>query len=496
MDFVWPSSPEDYIRIIKPSEWTSTIAIRTRAALLGWVEANKKEGADKHKKTWEEGWKKALGHSVSSEQPTSSRKRKYSPSRPLVDLPELTVARIDLSSRGNIGFLRMKESSAEIWFKVEMVHWVMEDSRAKDNLVRRMGIAKTDQEPPQTFGSELKLSESKHTLKQVTKALGIGERHVRKLFRGKVTFEAKSRKKAEETTREETGKSDIGEEPEYEIMDSIGEVDDIESNLEEKEQPEKPKTTTTNQEHSEKTADVPTAETENSNKPKPVPIEDHPLKKQDNEEPARYLPMLSEDEEEEEATSETLDKRIIMVSQKEVFEIETDEEENTKISLSERAETLLKAGGMPLFPPGRRQWTGERLQVSIKPTPMFWPPRDWRKLTADQKLTAWRFVAMTLAREHGADTVKEERDVLDKYAMLALPGTAVASQPGEDIIIKARLSNYNLLKEICLGKLVGNEAQELVTMLEAATQSKPPNDLVKLLDNVPLRLSEDAKKDK
>ncbi|CAC5419939.1 unnamed protein product [Mytilus coruscus] len=151
---------------------------------------------------------------------------------------------------------------------------------------------------------------------------------------------------------------------------------------------------------------------------------------------------------------------------------------------------------MPLFPPGRRQWTGERLQVSIKPTPMFWPPRDWRKLTADQKLTAWRFVAMTLAREHRADTVKKERDVLDKYAMLALPGTAVASQPGEDIIIKARLSNYNLLKEICLRKLVGNEAQELVTMLEAATQSKPPNDLVKLLDNVPLRLSEDAKKDK
>ncbi|CAC5415371.1 unnamed protein product [Mytilus coruscus] len=277
----------------------------------------------------------------------------------------------------------MKESSAEIWFKVEMVHWVIEDSRAKDNLVRRMGIAKTDQEPPQTFGSELKLSESKHPLKQVTKALGIGERHVRKLFRGKVTFEAKSRKKAEETTREETGKSDIGEEPEYEIMDSIGEVDDIESNLEEKEQPEKPKTTTTNQEHSEKTADVPTAETENLNNPKPVPIEDHPLKKPDNEEPARYLPMLSEDEEEEEATSETSDKRIIMVSQKEVFEIETDEEENTKISLSERAETLLKAGGMPLFPPGRRQWTGERLQVSIKPTPMFWPPRDWRKLTAD-----------------------------------------------------------------------------------------------------------------
>ena len=491
--------PDDYVRIIKPSEWTSTIAIRTRAALLGWVEATKKEGSDKHKKSWEEGWKKALGHSVTSEQPTSSRKRKYSPSRPLVDLPELAVARIDLSSKGNIGFLRMKESSAEIWFKVEMVHWVMEDSRAKDNLVRRMSIAKTDHEPPQTWGTELKLSESKHTLNQVTKALGIGERHVRKLFRGKVTFETKSRKKAEETTREESSKSDIGEEPEYEIMDSIGEVDNLEVILEEKEQAETAKTISTTQEPSEKVADVlPTAEKKKPSKP--VPIQDSPLKKLDNKENDTYLPMLSEDEEEEEeedkATSERSDERIIMVSHKEVFDIDTDEEETTNISLRERAEKLLKAGGMPLFPPGRRQWAGERMQVSSKPTPMFWPPKEWRKLTADQKLTAWRFAAMTLAREHGVDTVKEERDVLDKYAMLALPGTALPNQPGEDLIIKARLANYHLLKDICRGKLEGIEALELIDMLEAATRSKPQNDLVKLLCNVPLRLSEDVKKDK
>ncbi|CAC5404151.1 unnamed protein product [Mytilus coruscus] len=149
-------------------------------------------------------------HSVASEQPTFSRKRKYSPSRPLVDKPELAVARIDLSSRGKIAYLRMKESSAEIWFKVELVHWVMENSKAKDNLLRRMGIAKIDYDPPQTFGTELKLMESKHTLNQVTKALGIRERHARKLFRGKVTFEVKSRKTTEEPTKDETScRSDI-----------------------------------------------------------------------------------------------------------------------------------------------------------------------------------------------------------------------------------------------------------------------------------------------
>ncbi|CAC5389235.1 unnamed protein product [Mytilus coruscus] len=239
--------PEDYIKIIKPSEWTSTIAIRTRTALLGWVETNKKEGADKFKKIWEEGWKKALGHFVASEQPTSSRKRKYSPFRPLVDLPELSVARIDLSSRGNIAYLRMKETSAEIWFKVEMVHWVMEDSKA--NLLRRMGIAKIDHDPPQTFGTELKLTESKHTLNQVTKALGIGERH-----------KSQGRHQRNQQKRK-TCRSDIGEEPEYEILDSIGEVD----NIVEEEQPEKAqmltsKTTTTNQAHTGNTADVHLAE--------------------------------------------------------------------------------------------------------------------------------------------------------------------------------------------------------------------------------------------
>ena len=195
-------------------------------------------------------------------------------------------------------------------------------------------------------------------------------------------------------------------------MDSIGEVDDLEIISEEKKQPDKAKTITTTQEQSEKVADVvPT--TEKKKPSKPVPIQDSPLKKLDNEENGRYLPMLSEDEEEEEATLEKSDKRIIMAIQKEVFDIYTDEEETTNISLRERAEKLLKAGGLPLFPPGRRQWAGERKQRSSKPTPMFWPPKKWRKLTADQKLTAWRFAAMTLAREHGVDTVKEERDVLD-----------------------------------------------------------------------------------
>ncbi|CAC5418990.1 unnamed protein product [Mytilus coruscus] len=157
----------------------------------------------------------------------------------------------------------MKESSAEIWFKGKMLHWVMEDSKAKDNL---------------------------------------------------------------------------------------GEVDDIESNSEEKEQSEK------SQDHHHKpgtfreNADVPTAAEENQTTLNQFQSKTTPLKKPDNEEPASYLPILSEKEEE---TSGTSDKRIIMMSQKEVFEIKQMRKKMPRFHYHQRAETLLKAGGMPLFPPGR-----------------------------------------------------------------------------------------------------------------------------------------------
>ena len=130
--------PSYYVQLIKPTDWTTTIAIRTRAALLGWVERTKKKGADyeKYKKEWEDGWKKALVHSLISHQ--APRKRKYSPSRPSLNFPELIVTRVELSSKGKLVYLRMEQSATEVWFKVELVHWVMDDTKAKETLLRRM----------------------------------------------------------------------------------------------------------------------------------------------------------------------------------------------------------------------------------------------------------------------------------------------------------------------------------------------------------------------
>ena len=90
-----------------------------------------------------------------------------------------------------------------------------------------------------------------------------------------------------------------------------------------------------------------------------------------------------------------------------------------------RAEKLLKRGGMPLFPPGRRQWGERQVLISTNPTKMYRPPRNWQEYTPTERLTSWMFVAMGLAREEGMSECRNERDILDDYAMLALPGTPV-----------------------------------------------------------------------
>ena len=46
-----------------------------------------------------------------------------------------------------------------------------------------------------------------------------------------------------------------------------------------------------------------------------------------------------------------------------------------------RAEKLLKRGGMPLFPPGRRQWGERQVLIWSNPTKIYWPPRNWQKYT-------------------------------------------------------------------------------------------------------------------
>ena len=161
-----------------------------------------------------------------------------------------------------------------------------------------------------------------------------------------------------------------------------------------------------------------------------------------------------------------------------------------------RAEKLLKRGGMPLFPPGRHQWGERQVLISSNPIKMYWPPRNWQEYTPTESLTSWRFVAMVLAREEGMSECRNERDILDEYAMLALPGTHVERSTERSWTSTTRTANYNILREICLGRLSGEEAKGWLAMFEAAGSGIPDGKLQKQLELIQLRLdTEKAEKD-
>jgi len=67
----------------------------------------------------------------------------------------------------------MVEAAAEVWFKVELVHWIIENRKAKDNLLRRMSsMPSENRSPPTEFNTELKVEEARYTLRKLVTTLG------------------------------------------------------------------------------------------------------------------------------------------------------------------------------------------------------------------------------------------------------------------------------------------------------------------------------------
>jgi hypothetical protein len=306
--------------------------------------------------------------------------------------------------------------------------------------------------------------------------LGISERHVRRLYRGKVSFE-KSRKIQQETRSE-----DYGEEPEYEIMDEIEDVEDCEDEEESvsgrivimedmAELREK--------EHQEQEAEERQRQEAKVHQEHEVNEREQEVKERREKEAKEHQEQEAEERREQEA-NEQRGKG-------------AKEQQETDIY---RAEKLLKRGGMPLFPPGRRQWGERQVLISSNPTKMYWPPRNWQEYTPTERLTSWRFIAMALAREEGMSECRNERDILDEYAMLALPGTPVERSTERSWTSTTRTANYNILREICLGRLSGEEAKGWLAMFESAGSGIPDGKLQKQLELIPLRLdTEKAEKD-
>lgn len=161
-------------------------------------------------------------------------------------------------------------------------------------------------------------------------------------------------------------------------------------------------------------------------------------------------------------------------------------------SFAERAIGLLMTGVMPLCPPGRRDWDqAETYKLTLK-TIFVWPPNNWRLMSADRKLLAWEFAAMSLERmtQGEIDPATSRTYLLDKYNFLALPGTAKQKkESGEEAVSRVRYYSYQVLREIAGGKKPSIAEVMHLESLEKIWKMNPL-DLFHLQDlRVPLRLS-------
>lgn len=133
---------------------------------------------------------------------------------------------------------------------------------------------------------------------------------------------------------------DYGEEPEYEIVDEIEDVEDCEDE-------------------------------EESVSRRIVIVEE--LKEKEQEAEERQEQWMKERQELEAEEQEQEAKEQVEQEAKERDQT-VKEQQGTYVY---RAEKLLKRGGMPLFPPGRRQWGERQVLISSNPTKIYWPPRNW-----------------------------------------------------------------------------------------------------------------------
>ncbi|KAL3889939.1 hypothetical protein ACJMK2_002255 [Sinanodonta woodiana] len=134
-----------------------------------------------------------------------------------------------------------------------------------------------------------------------------------------------------------------------------------------------------------------------------------------------------------------------------------------------RAKKLLTTGSMPLFPPARRDWDKEEIvQFTARPLSIRWPPRSWKKMSADRKLLSVEYVAMTLEASLTPGHIPniDRSDLIDRYNLLVLPGTSfvLTSQPFR----KSRYYNYEVLRVIAVGQDIPDSSRFLDILEEGA----------------------------
>lgn len=130
-----------------------------------------------------------------------------------------------------------------------------------------------------------------------------------------------------------------------------------------------------------------------------------------------------------------------------------DEAAKRDASLKNRVFKILSRGAMPLSLPARRDWGKTEITISVDSIfTLSWPPKNWQKLSSDQRLLAREYAAVCLEKK-GSDEFPtlSRTELLDKYNFLSLDGEAKPRKeknPDDAMEAKMRQQNFEYLKGI------------------------------------------------
>ena len=180
--------------------------------------------------------------------------------------------------------------------------------------------------------------------------------------------------------------------------------------------------------------------------------------------------------------------RVIYEESKRTYEQTWKKKQN--LSCKDRAEKLLETGGMPLFPPARREWGSVTTPFIVvkDPVEIKWPPYNFKELSGDERLTAWQYLSLVLESKQKKGMITDLGYTLDKYSMFALPGTSVPR--GGNGNVNMRLANFNVINDIANGKCEDVQAKQLLDSFEAARKARDDSTdwICQLIQTVPLRV--------
>ena len=536
--------PQDYRKVVKPTDSNSEEAMKARMDVTDMI--SKLKNPSRSLREWEREWM------PENDSGPSTSKRVYTLADPSM-FADMVLVNLTLAPANASAIFKISVDGYIRWYEVRIVDQVFQDNRSVDALIRRMStITKESDSTGGMPDINEDVIEEEGLKEAITLKLGIKEEYLGEIKKATELFKNKKMRRSltplrtpitsdielceastsdyredkeeekRETERKEKEKKDKErkqeesrrkeqeekrkeeekrkkeqeeretekrrkEEEKIETERKEKEKKDIERNKEERKRKDEEERERKEEEQKEKEKEEEDRRRKEEEKRGLEEKEDRKRKKREStEEQSRKddnsgLNDLSEKDEEEMY-------RVIYEESKRTYEQTWKKKQN--LSCKDRAEKLLETGGMPLFPPARREWGSVTTPFIVvkDPVEIKWPPYNFKELSGDERLTAWQYLSLVLESKQKKGMITDLGYTLDKYSMFALPGTSVPR--GGNGNVNMRLANFNVINDIANGKCEDVQAKQLLDSFEAAKKARDDSTdwICQLIQTVPLRV--------